>query len=46
MAECNVAGKIDLDYARSDVTWHLTCPAANAKEPPERAWLTAAKIPA
>jgi PAS domain S-box-containing protein len=32
MAERSVDGKVDLDYAPSGVTWHLTCPAANALE--------------
>jgi PAS domain S-box-containing protein len=30
MTERSVDGKVDLDYAPSDVTWRLTCPAANA----------------
>ncbi len=30
MTERAVGGKVDLDYAPSGVTWHLTCPAANA----------------
>ena len=30
MAERTVDGAVDLDYAPSGVTWHLTCPAANA----------------
>jgi two-component sensor histidine kinase len=33
MAERGVRGTVDLDYAPSGVTWHLTCPAANALEP-------------
>jgi PAS domain S-box-containing protein len=32
MAERSVGGAVDLDYAPSGVTWHLTCPAANALE--------------
>jgi PAS domain S-box-containing protein len=32
MAERNVGGTVDLDYAPSGVTWRLTCPAANALE--------------
>jgi two-component sensor histidine kinase len=46
MAERNVAGKVDLDYAPSGVTWRLTCPAANVLEPLERALPAAARIPA
>jgi PAS domain S-box-containing protein len=34
MTERSVDGKVDLDYAPSGVTWRLTCPAANALEPP------------
>jgi PAS domain S-box-containing protein len=34
MAERSVDGVVDLDYAPSGVTWRLTCPAANALEPP------------
>ncbi len=30
MAEHSVDGKVDLAYATSGLTWHLTCPAANA----------------
>jgi len=33
MAERNVNGTIDLEYAPSGVTWRLTCPAVNALEP-------------
>jgi len=33
MAERNVIGTVDLEYAPSGVTWRLTCPAANALEP-------------
>jgi two-component sensor histidine kinase len=36
MAERSVDGKVALDYALSGLTWHLTCPAANALEPRER----------
>jgi hypothetical protein len=36
MAERSVNGTVDLDYAPSGLTWHLTCPAANALEPGER----------
>src|SRR6266446_5276069 len=36
MAERSVNGTVDLDYAFSGLTWHLTCPAANALEPWER----------
>src|SRR5713101_3636060 len=36
MAARSVDGTVDLDYAPSGVTWRLTCPAANALEPPER----------
>jgi len=36
MAERSVDGKVVLDYALSGLTWHLTCPAANALEPRER----------
>ena len=32
MAERSVNGAVDLDYARSGLTWRLTCPAANALE--------------
>jgi two-component sensor histidine kinase len=32
MAERSVAGKVDLEYPPSGVTWRLTCPAANALE--------------
>jgi PAS domain S-box-containing protein len=33
MTERSVGGAVDLDYAPSGLTWHLTCPAANALEP-------------
>jgi two-component sensor histidine kinase len=33
MAERSVGGKVDLDYAPSGVSWHLSCPAAKALEP-------------
>ena len=36
MAERSVDGTVDLDYAPSGLTWHLTCPAGNALEPCER----------
>jgi PAS domain S-box-containing protein len=36
MTERSVDGAVELDYAPSGVTWRLTCPAANALEPPER----------
>jgi PAS domain S-box-containing protein len=36
MAERSVDGTVDLDYARSGVTWRLTCRAAKALEPRER----------
>ena len=36
MAERSVGGTVDLDYARSGVTWRLTCPVANALETRER----------
>jgi two-component sensor histidine kinase len=32
MAERSVGGTVDLDYARSGVTWRLSCPAANVLE--------------
>jgi two-component sensor histidine kinase len=32
MAERSVGGTVNLDYARSGVTWRLTCPTANALE--------------
>ena len=32
MAEYNVRGAVDLDYALSGLTWRLTCPVANALE--------------
>jgi hypothetical protein len=32
MAERNVGGTVDLDYAPSGLAWRLTCPAANAVE--------------
>jgi PAS domain S-box-containing protein len=34
MAERTVDGRVELGYAPSGVTWRLTCPAANALEPP------------
>jgi PAS domain S-box-containing protein len=37
MAERSVDGKVDLDYARSGLTWRLTCPAGNALEWTQRA---------
>jgi PAS domain S-box-containing protein len=37
MTERSVDGTVDLDYAPSGVSWRLTCPAANALEPWERA---------
>jgi hypothetical protein len=33
MAERSVDGKVDLDYAPSGLTCHLTCPTAKALEP-------------
>jgi PAS domain S-box-containing protein len=36
MAERSVNGTVDIDYAPSGLTWHLTCPAANALESWER----------
>jgi PAS domain S-box-containing protein len=33
MAERSVAGKVDLEYAPSGVTWRLSCPTVNALEP-------------
>jgi two-component sensor histidine kinase len=33
MVERSVGGAVDLDYAPPGLTWHLTCPAANALEP-------------
>ena len=36
MAERSVDGSVDLDYPRSGLTWHLSCPAVNALEPRER----------
>ncbi len=30
MVERSVEGRVDLDYARSGLTWRLTCPAASA----------------
>jgi len=36
MAERSVDGAVDLDYARSGLTWRLTCPAVNALESGER----------
>jgi two-component sensor histidine kinase len=35
MAERSLDGKADLDFFLTGVTWHLTCPAANALEPGE-----------
>jgi two-component sensor histidine kinase len=35
MAERSVDGKVDLNYAPSNLTWRLTCPTANALEPGE-----------
>jgi PAS domain S-box-containing protein len=35
MSERTVGGAVALDYARSGLTWRLTCPAANALEPRE-----------
>jgi PAS domain S-box-containing protein len=35
MAERSLNGQVHLDYLPSGVTWHLTCPAANALEPRE-----------
>ena len=32
MAKATVGGEVNLDYAPSGLTWHLTCPAANAIE--------------
>ncbi len=32
MAEYSVDGVVDLNYAPSGLTWHLTCPAASALE--------------
>jgi PAS domain S-box-containing protein len=32
MAESNLGGTVDLDYAPSGLTWCLTCPAGNALE--------------
>ena len=40
MAERSVGGKVDLDYPPSGLTWRLTCPAANALEPRERAQIS------
>jgi PAS domain S-box-containing protein len=34
LAERSVDGTVDLDYPPSGLTWRLTCPAANAVEPP------------
>ncbi len=33
MAERSLNGEVQLDYARSGVTWRLTCPAASVLEP-------------
>jgi two-component sensor histidine kinase len=46
MAERTVSGNVDLDYAPSGVSWRLTCPAANALEPPERDPAAATRISA
>jgi two-component sensor histidine kinase len=37
MTERNMDGAVELDYASSGLTWRLTCRAANALEPEERA---------
>jgi PAS domain S-box-containing protein len=37
MAARSMDGAVELDYAPSGLTWRLTCPAANALEPGERA---------
>jgi PAS domain S-box-containing protein len=42
MAERSMAGEVKLDYARSGLTWRLTCPAASALEPDA----TRTKLPA
>src|SRR5712672_2976416 len=34
--ERSVDGKVDLDYARSGMTWRLTCPTTSALEPGKR----------
>jgi PAS domain S-box-containing protein len=36
MAERSLGGTVNLNYAPSGLTWHLTCPAANALEGGER----------
>ncbi len=33
MAKLSVGGEVQLDYARTGLTWRLTCPAMNALEP-------------
>jgi PAS domain S-box-containing protein len=40
MAARSVDGKVDLSCAPSGLTWRLTCPAANALEPSERAQIS------
>jgi PAS domain S-box-containing protein len=35
MTERSVEGTVNLDYAPSGLTWHLTCPAVNVLEPLE-----------
>jgi two-component sensor histidine kinase len=37
MVRRTVDGEVKLDYARSGLVWHLTCPAANAVERGRRA---------
>ena len=36
MAERSLGGTVDLDYARSGLTWHLTCPAESTLDARER----------
>jgi two-component sensor histidine kinase len=36
MAEASLGGAVDLDYAPSGLTWHLTCPAERTLEARER----------
>jgi two-component sensor histidine kinase len=36
MAERSVDGAVELDYARSGMTWRLICAAANVMEPRPR----------
>ena len=36
MARRALGGEVQLDYARSGLEWHLTCPRGNALEPGER----------